>query len=168
MNNEALKSNLTSGKHWLRLVYMLLFALLLYVAGFVVALLAIVQFFFSLFTGQDNLKMREFASSFAIFIHQALKFLTYVSEDKPFPFADWPVSEVIIADVVVVPETEVATETVVVSDAAETTEPEVAVELETEAAVVVEVVTEVDVSPLPKSTSPTESDGLDSTLDNPK
>ena len=33
MNNEELKSNLLSSRHWLRLVFMLLFAALLQVAG---------------------------------------------------------------------------------------------------------------------------------------
>jgi hypothetical protein len=35
MNNERLKSNLTSSKHWLRLVFMLLFAAVLQLASLV-------------------------------------------------------------------------------------------------------------------------------------
>lgn len=90
MNNEELKSNLLSSKHWLRLVFMLLFAVLLYLASIVVSVVVLLQFLFSLVTGQDNINIRQFGSSLSTYIFQTLKFLTYSSEEKPFPFADWP------------------------------------------------------------------------------
>lgn len=90
MNNEELKSNLLSSKHWLRLVFMLLFAVFLYLASIVVSVVVVLQFLFSLVTGQDNTNIRQFGSSLATYIFQTLKFLTYSSEEKPFPFADWP------------------------------------------------------------------------------
>lgn len=88
--DEQLKSNLTSGKHWMRLVYMVLFAIFLYVASFVISFLVVVQFVFALVTGSDNSKLRQFGFSLSAYIHQALQFLTYNSEVKPFPFSDWP------------------------------------------------------------------------------
>lgn len=91
MNNEHIKSNLTSSKHWLRLVFMLLFAAILHVASFVMWVLVIAQFIFSLLTGEDNANLRKFGHSLSIYIFATLKFLTYASEEKPFPFADWPV-----------------------------------------------------------------------------
>lgn len=94
MNNEDLKSNLLSSKHWMRLVFMLLFSVILYVASMVVWILVIIQFLFSLITGQDNLKIRQFAYSLSTYIYETLKFLTYSSEEKPFPFADWPAADV--------------------------------------------------------------------------
>lgn len=88
--DQQLKSNLTSSKHWVRLVYMLLFAFFLYVASFVVGILVIVQFLFALVTGSDNRKLRELGGSLTIYIKEVLLFLTFNSEFKPFPFADWP------------------------------------------------------------------------------
>lgn len=88
--DQQLKSNLTSSKHWIRLVYMLLFAFFLYVASFVVGILVIVQFLFALITGVDNRKLRELGGSLTIYIKRVLLFLTFNSESKPFPFADWP------------------------------------------------------------------------------
>lgn len=88
--DQQLKSNLTSSKHWIRLVYMLLFACFLYVASFVVGILVIVQFLFALITGVDNRKLRELGGSLTIYIKRVLLFLTFNSESKPFPFADWP------------------------------------------------------------------------------
>lgn len=88
--DQQLKSNITSSKHWVRLVYMLLFAFFLYVASFVVGVLVIVQFLFALITGSDNRKLRELGGSLTVYIKQMLLFLTFNSEFKAFPFADWP------------------------------------------------------------------------------
>ncbi len=90
MNNEQLKSNLTSSKHWLRLVFMLLFAAILQLASLIMWVLVVLQFLFSLITGQDNEHLRRFGYSLSTYIYEVLKFLGYSSEEKPFPFADWP------------------------------------------------------------------------------
>lgn len=107
MNNDELKSNLLSAKHWLRLIFMLLFAALLQVASIIMWVLVLLQFIFSLITGQDNINLRKFGYSLSTYIYQTLKFLTYSSEEKPFPFADWPEGEedapVEIVEVVVTP-----------------------------------------------------------------
>lgn len=95
--DEQLKSNLTSSAHWKRLVFMILFALFLYVASFVMAVVVVVQFIFSLVTGNDNHKLRRFGYSLSAFINQTLLFLTYNSEYKPFPFSDWPEAPIIPA-----------------------------------------------------------------------
>lgn len=106
MDNEQLKSNLTSSKHWLRLVFMLLFAAVLQLASLVMWVLVVVQFLFSLITGEDNQHLRRFGHSLSTYIYDVLKFLCYSSEEKPFPFADWPVSHQDVAenpDVVIEP-----------------------------------------------------------------
>lgn len=90
MDNEQIKSNLTSSKHWLRLIFMLLFAAILQIASLVMWVLVIAQFIFSLITGEDNVNLRKFGHGLSIYIFDTLKFLTYASEEKPFPFADWP------------------------------------------------------------------------------
>lgn len=105
MDNEQLKSNLTSSKHWLRLVFMLLFAAVLQLASLVMWVLVAVQFVFSLITGDDNHHLRRFGHSLSTYIYDVLKFLCYSSEEKPFPFADWPASSTVAreSEVVVQP-----------------------------------------------------------------
>lgn len=93
MDNQQLKSNLSSSKHWLRLVFMLLFAAVLQLASLVMWILVAVQFVFSLITGEDNPHLRRFGHSLSTYIYDVLKFLCYSSEEKPFPFADWPAGE---------------------------------------------------------------------------
>jgi hypothetical protein len=72
------------------LVFMLVFAAILQLASIVMWILVIAQFIFSLITGADNSNLRKFGHSLSLYIFATLKFLTYVSEEKPFPFADWP------------------------------------------------------------------------------
>jgi hypothetical protein len=93
MNNTELKSNLLSSKHWLRLIFMLLFAVVLQLTSLIMWALVILQFLFSLITGQDNHNLRRFGQSLSRYIFDTLRFLTYNSEQKPFPFADWPSDE---------------------------------------------------------------------------
>jgi hypothetical protein len=103
MDNEQLKSNLTSSKHWLRLVFMLLFAAVLQLASLVMWVLVAVQFVFSLITGEDNQHLRRFGHSLSTYIYNVLKFLCYSSEEKPFPFADWPANSSAEPEVAVQP-----------------------------------------------------------------
>lgn len=88
--DEQLKSNLTSRRNWMRLLFMVLFAVMLQVAFLVMWALVAVQFLWALITGSDNDKLRRFGESLATYIFEALRFLTYNTEQKPFPFADWP------------------------------------------------------------------------------
>jgi hypothetical protein len=90
VDNQQIKSNLLSPTHWMRLIYMLLFAVCLQVAAFVMWVVVGVQFIFALVTGTDNTNLRHFGRCLSRYIHQALLFLTYNSEAKPFPFSDWP------------------------------------------------------------------------------
>ncbi len=90
MNNDELKSNLLSPSHWLRFLFMVLFAVLLYFAAIVMAVVVLLQFIFALVTGNDNANLRQFGQSLSHYILHTLQFLTYNSEEKPFPFSQWP------------------------------------------------------------------------------
>ncbi|SDJ61486.1 DUF4389 domain-containing protein [Microbulbifer yueqingensis] len=94
MDNEELKDNLTSGNHWMRLLYMVLFVVLLEIAGFVMLAVVILQFLFSIFTGEPNGNLRRLGDQIASYVYQTLQFLVYNTEEKPFPFAEWPESDV--------------------------------------------------------------------------
>jgi Flp pilus assembly protein TadB len=88
-----LKAKLLSTDHWLRFVFMVLFAVVACVASYVIAVLIVIQFIFALVTGNSEARLQSFGQSLSQYIFQILSFLTYNSEAKPFPFADWPVAE---------------------------------------------------------------------------
>ncbi|WP_428820744.1 DUF4389 domain-containing protein [Microbulbifer sp. MCCC 1A16149] len=93
MSNEELKQNLTSSNQWMRLLYMVLFAVLLEIAGFVMLAVVIAQFLFAIVSGGANDNLRRLGDQIASYIYQTLQFLIYNSEEKPFPFSEWPESE---------------------------------------------------------------------------
>jgi Domain of unknown function (DUF4389) len=88
--NEQLKEHVKDGGIWLRLLFMLLFVAIYHVAAVVLAMVALFQFLFVLFTGNKNGKVLSLGASLSTFIYQVYRYLTFNSEERPFPFADWP------------------------------------------------------------------------------
>ncbi len=91
--NEDLKEHVSEPATWKRLLYMLLFVVLIYITAFVIAIVVVFQFFVTLVTGEPNDRLREFGGQLSVYAYQMLSFLTYNTEDIPFPFADWPTAE---------------------------------------------------------------------------
>ncbi|MCX2778912.1 DUF4389 domain-containing protein [Microbulbifer thermotolerans] len=93
MDNDDLKKNLTSGNQWMRLLYMVLFFFLLEIAGVVMLAVVVLQFLFAIITGGANDNLRRLGDQIASYVYQTLQFLVYNTEEKPFPFSEWPQSE---------------------------------------------------------------------------
>jgi len=87
---NSIVERLSSAEFWLRLVYMLIFFLIIMVASYVVVAVVIAQFFWVLITGEKNINVLRFSKSLSLFIHEILLFLSHNSDEKPFPFKDWP------------------------------------------------------------------------------
>lgn len=88
--DNDVKEHLKSRNTWVRLVFMVLFAAILYVSNIVLFAVAILQFLSTLFTGGRNERLTDFGEKLGRFIYQVVRFLTFDTEDMPFPFADWP------------------------------------------------------------------------------
>ncbi len=86
-------TNLGNLDTWIRLFFMLLFGLLLYVAWLVIVVIAVLQFALVLMTTNDNDNLRGLGQGLSKWCLQVYLFLTFNSEQKPFPFDDWPVVE---------------------------------------------------------------------------
>lgn len=84
------KNTLHNRNAWTRLAYMVLFAVLLQVAGMVMWMVCTLQFLFVLGTGADNSQLRVLGGGLAEYIKQALEFVSYNTDTKPFPFQRWP------------------------------------------------------------------------------
>lgn len=88
MNNLA-KQLLVKDK-WMRLLFMVLFAFIGYMVRFAAVLLVVLQFFTVLFTGTANPTLLQFGKILSTYTYQILLFLTYNSEEKPYPFGPLP------------------------------------------------------------------------------
>ena len=75
---------------WVRGFIMLLMAFILQMAGTVLFALAILQFILALLNDKPNARLVSFGRSLACYFQQAVSFLTFASDETPFPFSDWP------------------------------------------------------------------------------
>ena len=75
---------------WVRGLFMLLFLVIFWVAEFVVAAVAIVQFGWVVFNDERNERLARFGASLSRFVYQTLQYWMFNSDEKPFPFAEWP------------------------------------------------------------------------------
>ena len=75
---------------WTRGLYMLLFAVFWMVAELVLLVVAGFQFAMALFTGTLNQNARDLGNSLGQYVFAIAQFVTYNSDDKPYPFAPWP------------------------------------------------------------------------------
>ncbi len=88
--DENTKSSLRTRSTWLRLVYMILFVIIFNVAEIVVTMVVVLQFLSKLFTGRVNARLQGLGQSLGSYLSQIVCFLTFQTEDMPYPFAHWP------------------------------------------------------------------------------
>lgn len=88
--SDELKENIKNTNVWVRLVFMVIFAMLYWVAEIVLAMVVAFQFLCVLFTGKKNAKVLELGAQLSTYAYQIFRFLTYNSEVQPFPMSDWP------------------------------------------------------------------------------
>ena len=88
---EDIVDHLRQPAAWIRVVFMLAFAVFLYlIIAPVILVLMVVQALFAVITGEENENLRFFGSALTVYVSQILEFVTYNSETKPFPFSDFP------------------------------------------------------------------------------
>ena len=90
MDQDQVKQNILSGRQWLRMLFMAGYILALWVLTLVLLVTILVQTLIVLVTGETNYNLRRFGILCGVFIHQIIHFLVYGSDDKPFPFTEFP------------------------------------------------------------------------------
>ncbi len=93
LDSNQLKANLGDSRIWLRLVFMALFVIMLNISGVLMWGICLVQFVFVAATGATNPKLLSLGASLGRYIHQVLDFLSFNTEQRAFPFADWPFAD---------------------------------------------------------------------------
>jgi hypothetical protein len=88
---KPVEENIKSRATWMRLLFMAICCVLVSLASMVGSVVVIFSFLWVLFTGEVNRELREVGQSLASYIYQNIRFLTFNTEDKPFPFGNkWP------------------------------------------------------------------------------
>lgn len=88
--DETTKRRLTSPDLWIRGLFMILFAITYSIAELVVVLVVVVQFLIVLLTGRTNQNLQTFGNNLSIYVYQILRFETFNTDMRPFPFSPWP------------------------------------------------------------------------------
>lgn len=87
------KPGYASQEFWIRMVFMLIYWGLLNIAltvfGFLVIIATLVRFA----SKCDGSVVDGWLKSVGIFVRQTVSFLSFSTEEKPFPFQPWPESE---------------------------------------------------------------------------
>jgi hypothetical protein len=78
---------------WMRGLFMLLMALALHVSGTVLGIVAVIQFVMVLLNDTPNVRLVSFGRSMGNYMRQIVNYLTFATEDIPFPFSEWPAAE---------------------------------------------------------------------------
>jgi len=83
--------NIAQPSVWIRILLMTVFAIASYFILLpLILVLSIAQALFILITGKVNANLRYFSATLELYFSQLFKFMTYLSEVRPYPFADLP------------------------------------------------------------------------------
>lgn len=88
--NDDVKTHIESTETWLRLLFMVLFAVISWITKLVLIAVVIFQFLVKLLTGDVNERALDLGGQLSSYIYQILNYLTFNTEERPFPFTDWP------------------------------------------------------------------------------
>ncbi len=91
--NEIREASGNKRNIWVRGLFMLLMGFVLHVSGTVLFCVAVLQFLIVLLNGTPNARLLGFSRSIGIFFRQIVEFLTFATEEIPFPFSEWPAGE---------------------------------------------------------------------------
>ena len=91
--NDEIKQNIKEPKTWLRGLYMLLFLIFYSVAKVIIFAVIAFQFVLSLLTGKTNERLVKLGQSLSTYLYQILTFLTFNSDEHPYPFGAWPTGQ---------------------------------------------------------------------------
>ena len=86
----SIRDSLLSIDTWIKVVFILLFWVLLTVVGWVLGAVVLVQLLIVLFTGERNMQLVDFGENLGQYLKQIVNYICFVDDEKPFPFSDFP------------------------------------------------------------------------------
>lgn len=75
---------------WVRVLLMLLMGLAFHIAITILGALALVQLLFAAVSDGPNERLQHFGRGLGQYLRQITDFVSFASEEVPFPFSDWP------------------------------------------------------------------------------
>jgi len=85
-----IKENAKNVDVWTRGLFILIYGVIFYFLFALIWLVVIFQFLMKLITTELNGHLLEFSDSLTKYVSQILLYITFKSEERPFPFSPWP------------------------------------------------------------------------------
>jgi uncharacterized protein DUF4389 len=86
---EQINENLKKISTWKRIIFMLIYAAIDSIVKLLLWLVILLQVGSVLFTGTTNPNILDFGRNLSIYHYHLLLFLTFNTEQLPFPFSTW-------------------------------------------------------------------------------
>ena len=90
INEDSIKQNVKDKDTWLRFVYLVVFGFAFYLSIILTFATSFFQFLAKLFGGNSFAGLSEFGLNLGTYQAQVTHYLTFASDEKPFPFAQFP------------------------------------------------------------------------------
>lgn len=87
---EEIKQRLQKNKTWKHALNILFFVIIYGISKFVIIAVTFFQFCTILLVGRTNEQLLKFGQNLSTYIYQIVSFLTFNTEERPFPFSAWP------------------------------------------------------------------------------
>ncbi|MBS3952131.1 MAG: DUF4389 domain-containing protein [Methylomicrobium sp.] len=90
---EQINENLKKPSTWKRIVFIMLFAVIVGVVRVVLWGIILLQIAYTLLTGNSNKNILDLGKKLAVYLYHIILFLTFNTDEMPFPFSDWNTTE---------------------------------------------------------------------------
>lgn len=90
---EDINENLKKISTWKRIFFMLIYSVIVGLVRILLWAVILLQVASILFTGKSNENILSFGSSLSAYVYHILLFLTFNTDDLPFPFSDWNLTQ---------------------------------------------------------------------------
>ena len=89
-NGDGGKEDSDKRNIWIRGLFMLLILLAVHVTGTVLFIVTAIQFVMLLLSDAPNDRLVRLGRSLGRYLQQCADYLTFATEEMPFPFSEWP------------------------------------------------------------------------------
>ncbi|NOQ17215.1 MAG: DUF4389 domain-containing protein [Methyloprofundus sp.] len=96
--DEQTNENLKKISTWKRIAFILVFAVIIGVVRTLLWVVVLLQVISALLTGKANQNILGFGQKLAAYTYHILLFLTFNTDETPFPFSDWNATEEVVAN----------------------------------------------------------------------
>jgi hypothetical protein len=88
--SDDIKDNLGNSDNWLRVLLVLMFAVIFWLAAWVLAFVVGLNLLILVITGERNDNLAGFGNQVGRYLGEVMGYATLNSDHRPFPFGEWP------------------------------------------------------------------------------